>query len=215
LSHEFWFYVLAALALLSCYKKLFFLPLIFLLLIAVTSDERVMFLAGFCIWLSGSALALMYFNDKLSSKAMRGFLLLAFIIVFAIYCLFVINRTSHLFLNGGKFVFGVLFTLFLALLISLKQHHKDSFLNNKTMNLFKNSAKYSYTLYLIHAPILLFALAIFHEVMLFKPVVYISLSSVLGLVIIFLSSYLAKYLENKRFIVDTISGKSFQQRTIK
>jgi len=215
LSHEFWFYVLAALALLSCYKKLFVLPLITLLLVAVNSDERVMFLAGFCIWLSGAVLALLYFNGKLSSKAMKGFLLLAFAMVFVIYCFFVINRTSHLFLHGGKFVFGVLFTLFLALLISFKQHHRAKFLKNRLMQLFKNAAKYSYTLYLIHAPILLFVLAVFHDVMLFEPTVYLSLSCILGLVIIFLSSYLASYLENKRFILEVMSNKSLKQQVIK
>lgn len=209
LSHEFWFYVLAALALLSCYKKLFILPLSVLLFIAVISDKRVMFIAGFCIWLSGAVLALLYFNDKLSSKSMRAFLLLTFTSVLAVYCFFVENSTSHLFLNGGKFVFGILFTLFLALLVSFKRHHKTSFLNNKLMLFCKSAAKYSYTLYLIHAPILLFIMALSHDLILFKPMAYFTLSCFLGLVIIYLSSYLANYLENKRFILDILFRKKF------
>ncbi len=83
------------------------------------------------------------------------------------------------------------------------------------MQFFKRAAKYSYTLYLIHAPILLFVLAIFHDVMLFEPIVYLSLSCILGLVIISLSSYLANYLENKRFILAVMSDKSFKQQVIK
>jgi peptidoglycan/LPS O-acetylase OafA/YrhL len=202
LSHEFWFYVLAALALLSCYKKRYITPLLILLVVAVLSDKKVMFLAGFCIWLSGACMALLYFNNKLSSAKMRSLLLLAFLLVLGVYCFFVANRSSHLFLNGGKFVFGLLFTLFITLLISFRLHHKEGFLKNKLMQFLKNAAKYSYTLYLIHAPILLFSLAIFHDVILFNPIYYLSLSLLLSIFIVTLSRYLANYLENKSFIVN-------------
>jgi len=205
LSHEFWFYVLATLTLLSFYQKLFVLPLITLLFVAIFSDEKVMFLAGFCIWLSGAFLAMFYFNDKLFSRKMRLFLLFAFVFVFAVYCFFVANRSSHLFLHGGKFVFGILFTLFLSLLISFKQHHTDSFIKNNLIRFFKNAAKYSYTLYLIHAPILLFSLAVFHDVILFNPIYYLGLCVMLTFISISLSSYLAKYLENKPFILQVFA----------
>lgn len=208
LSHEFWFYVLGALALLSCYKKLFIVPLITLLLIAVNSDERVMFLSGFCIWLSGAVLALLYFNDKLSSKGIRVFILLAFVLVLSVYYFFVANRSSHLFLHGGKFVFGILFALFLALLISFKSHQNKTFIQNKLMLFLKNAAKYSYTLYLIHAPILLFTMALFHDVVLFKPAYYLGLSVVLGFSVITLSRYLANYLESKQFIVSLFKSNN-------
>lgn len=205
LSHEFWFYVLAALSLLSYYQRAFIMPLMLLLCIAVFSDEKVMFISGFCIWLSGALLALLYFNEKLSNKIIKSGLMVAIVLVFFMYCFFVINRDSHFFLYGGKFIFGILFTLFLGVLLSIKQHHKNYFLKFKPMLFFKNAAKYSYTLYLIHAPILLFALALFHDAILFKPTYYLALSALLIVVIVSLSSQLAKYLENKTFLVQFLN----------
>ena len=200
LSHEFWFYVLAALMVQSYFKKSHSIPLILLLLIAVFSDEKVMFIAGFFIWLSGAALAMMYFNDVLTNRKIRGFVIFGTIMLFAIYSFFVMKRESHLFLYGGKFVFGLLFTFTLAFIVSIQKHHIESFQQNRIVTFFSNSARYSYTLYLIHAPILLFLLAIFHELILFKPVYYLGLSVLAGVSITVLSSYLASYLEDKNYI---------------
>jgi len=215
LSHEFWFYVLAAIALLSCYKKLFLIPLLTLLVIAAYCDNKVMFLAGFCIWLSGAILALLYFNDFLTLPKVRYAMLTIFILLFFIYCFFVINRSSHFFLHGSKFIFGLLFTSFLSLLISFELHANERFMKNKLMLFFKDSAKYSYTLYLIHAPILLFSLALLNESILFKPSLYLGLSVVLVIIITGISKYLANYLENKHYILGVISNQRENNKQVR
>lgn len=150
-AHEFWFYVLAGLSVLSFYNRKMLFALAVLLAFLV-SQENVFFLYGFGVWLFGCLIAILHMTKFYERKFMVVMTIL--VVMLAVWGgLIYFNADSNI-KNRHKFVFGVAFSFLLLFLLNgeqLMRFFSRSWLFRKIAE----QASYSYTLYLIHFPLLL------------------------------------------------------------
>lgn len=101
---------------------------------------------------------------------------------------------------------GAGFAASIALSIILAGFMFDCPIGARVISLFSGTAKYSYTLYIVHFPLLLFAFSLTHQ-FLSSDFHYSYLAGVCGLtfvVIIWIAQTMAQYFENKRYFESLI-----------
>jgi peptidoglycan/LPS O-acetylase OafA/YrhL len=168
LSYEFWYYILFPCVVLTfrskkLTKRIFYG--IVVIGISLFLGSRIM--EYFLIWLCGTLIVLLKpikLND-IDRKLRIGLLSLSFLLTIVSFkLLFIVFNITHPTPETNQFIpdvsVAVSFSLFLYLVLSAYNHiidrgQKSSFLNS---NICMYLAGTSYTLYLVHAPILHFAL---------------------------------------------------------
>ncbi len=209
LSYEFWFYVIGSLLGLLIFKRsIKFLVLIgFIFIILYLFGNFRTFIPGFIIWLSGGLIAILHQNRSFERfKYIKLFYILLFLLILFYLFTFVYKGTySQLLHSFSKYVFGIWFALLLCLSIMSKVTQRVKFGKNYVYNVIANSSAYSYTLYIIHWPLLLLFSGIGLS---FNP------SSILGkLITTFISAILivliakksANFTENKKEIFNALT----------
>ncbi|MFP0866930.1 acyltransferase family protein [Acinetobacter baumannii] len=195
LSYEVWYYILAAMTVLSNTKKTALMTTVLFLLLSALDIK---FALHAVIWFSGFVLCIIHNNNVNFKTKKLGFtLLFSTMISLSFACFYVLKKHSliNIPLSAGfhlmlfKIFFGFAFSSYLYLILNAKV---------KFSNIFNDSAKYSYTLYIVHYPILLFLFGCFeHEITanIFNATLF-SILSFFGIVII--SKLCAEYLENRK-----------------
>ncbi|HHS2758385.1 TPA: acyltransferase family protein [Providencia alcalifaciens] len=184
LPFEFWFYVIAGL--LTTRKIL--LVFISLLLIATLSEIRIDFLYYIIVWASGF-FACMYRNKIMKIKCVS--FVISLLLSIPLYYSVVMFLDKKVDISIYNLSFGVFF-VFLSFWMIIVNDIKISILNN--------SSKYSYTLYLIHFPIIIFTYGMLSDYIQ-KGISWSIFASVVSVFFsISISYYSSKVFENKEIL---------------
>nr|WP_298164621.1 acyltransferase [uncultured Pseudomonas sp.] len=150
-AQEFWFYVVAGLLVLSFYNRKI-LAVLAVVLAFFISQGSVFILYGFGVWLFGCLAAILHMTKFHERKLMV--VMAIFVITFAVWGVLIYFNADSFIKNRHKFVFGVAFSLLLLLLLSNEALIRCSSCSWVVKKI-AEQASYSYTLYLIHFPLLL------------------------------------------------------------
>lgn len=204
LVYEWWFYLLAMFAAMALFNKgtvLRFLPLIAVVVLFAASPAGTLLWVFLLIWLSGYALGLFYMRGWLGSPRMPA---LSFGIVAA--CLVAIvaigrDRTLALVVEPlqrhGDAAHWTM--LFIAIMLTTA----IGFLIRKgvTTRAFNHVADYSYTLYLIHYPLLLLAFGLLHPVLhRYEWGVSLAIGCLMATLVLPVAAAIASVAENRELI---------------
>ncbi|WP_308367619.1 MULTISPECIES: acyltransferase [unclassified Microbulbifer] len=151
-AQEFWFYVIAGLLVLSFYNRKVLVALAIVLTFLI-SQGSVFFLYGFGVWLFGCLAAVLHIKKFYERKTV--IVMTICLITFFMWSVLIYLNESSFIRARHKFVFGVAFSFILLLLLnanSLVRAAARLWLVKKIAG----QAGFSYTLYLIHFPLLLF-----------------------------------------------------------
>ncbi|HGH4619200.1 TPA: acyltransferase family protein [Enterobacter cloacae] len=188
LPFEAWYYVLAALLFT---KKPFYILMAFMLAYAI-SGANIKFLIFGAVWFAGLGLSLI--DVKGNTHTVTA------VVLTAVTSWFAFNHGAQFIVNGGDYtMFNMWFGLAFASLTYL-----FILCMNVRINIIPSSSKYSYTLYIIHYPIIMFMIGVFESRVLGG--FYSSLPVAICAIVIFMAlAYKAsKYVENpdliKRFM---------------
>jgi peptidoglycan/LPS O-acetylase OafA/YrhL len=204
LSYEWWFYLFAMFVSHAAANKtasLRYLPLMFFLALFWCAPAGQLLWIFLLIWCSGYLLAYLYKSEKLMERRYLFILLLS--MVLCILGIFAVGHEKTLtylaeplqrYGNPGHktmmFV-GFIITIILGFMIRKKVH----------VQFLSGAARYSYTLYLIHFPIQLFAFGLLHRYLVDE---HWRMSLIMGVVVTLLAvamaSQLAKVVENRELI---------------
>lgn len=147
LPFEAWYYVLAALLFT---KKPFYIVLAFILAYAI-SGANIKFMIFGAVWFAGLGLSIIDIKGKVHTVAAC--------ILTTITSWFAFAHGAKYISSGGDYTmfnmwFGLAFAAFTYLFILSM---------NIRINIISNSSKYSYTLYIIHYPIIMFMIGMFES----------------------------------------------------
>jgi peptidoglycan/LPS O-acetylase OafA/YrhL len=200
LSIEVWYYVIIASVFLWPSRKVVS-SLILGLAIFVTYKNTLFFTLA-PVWFSGFGLAMIHQRREQMHNLVFGALFvvaslaLVAIVVLALYDNPTGNAVDYATLNPFRVVSGLWFTCFLALILGGCTSFPQCF--------YRHSG-YSYTLYVIHFPILLFVLGVAQKHV-YNSLLNAALISVLAIVFCLVASWLLSgRIENKRFISNLLS----------
>lgn len=150
-AQEFWFYVVAGLLVLSFYERKM-LAALAVVLVFLVSQGDVFVLYGFGVWLFGCLVAVLHMNKSHEHKTVVV-IAIALIVLFIWGVLVYFNESS--FIRGRhQFVFGIAFSFILLLLLNNK-YLMRGVTHSWLVKKIAEQAVFSYTLYLIHFPLLL------------------------------------------------------------
>ncbi|HEO1771842.1 acyltransferase family protein [Acinetobacter baumannii] len=190
LAYEFWYYILAGLiATDSKFSK--FVALILFLLLATFSKT---FALLSVVWFSGFLIPFIINNNFKSEFNLFGKLLYYPALVLSI--MYVLNIKAEtifhsLILIVFQICFGLIFCSYLTKILSGR---------NTFPPFFKNSAKYSYTLYIIHFPIFLFIFGVFETKIVNSLITALIIALISSALLIFISKLLAQKIERIKLI---------------
>lgn len=204
LSHEFWFYFLAATFTMACFRVRGAL-VAFLLAITVLlfSDNSYTFFSGFSVWVSGAVLAVAHQNHFLQRKRLVGCVAVGVFVVGVVGILYLALTNIQWMLAVHKYIFGLLFCCSLACIVAFRWSGWARF---GGISRLAGGARFSYTLYVIHWPLLMLVFSLCHSRTFGNPYL-IALESAFSFVaIMYLSAWLAGYVENKPYILSRLSG---------
>jgi peptidoglycan/LPS O-acetylase OafA/YrhL len=152
LANEFWYYVLFPLAVLLWTRR--GLPqrmICFILLLGIANMTKHTILAGFAIWLMGTSIFCFPPRNRIGSRVT----IIAIAATALGLCVFLtLQRIGRVPSRLGDFTLGILFSLVLYFLI-----HGTTQVGERYRRVSKFIAGSSYTLYLVHFPILVCFLA--------------------------------------------------------
>jgi peptidoglycan/LPS O-acetylase OafA/YrhL len=157
LANEFWYYALfpVGLAALVAWAKQRIRQAVLLSVLAIAMAEFVKtpILPGFLIWMAGCALVVAYSRFDLR----RGFWLIAYLLIasIAVFACLAASRTRNSGALGSDIALGVTFSVFLFGILQIELgSHQEGYA--KVAHLL---AGFSYSLYVLHFPLLLFVRA--------------------------------------------------------
>jgi peptidoglycan/LPS O-acetylase OafA/YrhL len=200
LAFEWWFYLFAGLssALLSKRSPIRWLLFSGLLLIFLLQPSGILFWVFFIVWYSGFFLGYIHSRNFLNSP--NFWLISSSILLICFFCIFVtgqgapvkylieplqrLGNRAHITMMFVSFIM----TVVLAALIRM----------NCVWRIFVKASSYSYTLYLVHFPLLLLAFSFLHPLVHDEGWVISIIAGLLSLIVIFsISKQLAKFVENR------------------
>lgn len=153
LAHELWFYVVAGLSVISIYKRKFF-ALLLVVTVFLYYNVNIFWLYGLLVWGSGFYAGWVFTNKN--NKDLKHFNVLLIVISGLCWVYMLIGSGDSYFMNNRqKFLFGVFFAVSLPLLLERKGLI-SKIVGCKLGEKIASMSKFSYTLYLLHFPILLF-----------------------------------------------------------
>jgi peptidoglycan/LPS O-acetylase OafA/YrhL len=157
LANEFWYYALfpVGLAALVAWTKRRIRQAVLLsvLAIAIAAFVKTPILSGFLIWMAGCALVVVYSRFDLR----KGFWLIAYLLIAstAVFACLVASRTRNSGALASDIALGVTFSVFLFGILQIEpRRHQEGYA--KVAHLL---AAFSYSLYVLHFPLLLFVRA--------------------------------------------------------
>lgn len=184
LPFEAWYYVLAALLFT---KKPFYILMAFMIAYAI-SGANIKFLIFGAVWFAGLGLSLIDVKGKAHTVTA--------VVLTAVTSWFAFNHGAQFIVSGGDYTmfnmwFGLAFASFTYLFILCM---------NARINIIPSSSKYSYTLYIIHYPIIMFMIGIFESRVMggfYSSLTIAMCSTAIALVLAYKAS---KYVENPKLI---------------
>jgi peptidoglycan/LPS O-acetylase OafA/YrhL len=201
LSIEVWYYVIIASVFLWPSRKVIS-SLILGLAIFVTYKNTLFFTLA-PVWFSGFGLAMIHQRREQMNNLVFGtlFVIASFalvaVVVLALFDNPTGNAVDYATLNPFRVLSGLWFACFLALIMGGCTSFPQFFYQH---------ACYSYTLYVIHFPILLFVLGGAQE-LIYNSLLNAALFSILAIVFCLAASwFLSGWIENKRFISNLLSS---------
>lgn len=204
LSYEWWFYLFAMLVAHAAINKtaqLRYFPVIVILVLFLLSPAGLLLWIYLLVWCSGYLLAYLYRSGGLL-KHHLSLVLLFFIVLCILGIIGVGQEKTLVYLSEPLQRYGnpahktMMFVGFiLAALIGLMIRGKVH------VRFFSGMARYSYTLYLIHFPIQLLALGLFHQYLVNKHWgISLLAGGTVTLLAVATASQLAKVVESREFI---------------
>lgn len=196
LANEFWYYVLFPIALAagiawrmnSKLRAIVFTLLTVSLTIFLGSGISI----GFVIWLAGTVLVLAHSNCRFSRKRWLIFYLLASSL--ALSACLLGARTGYPMVLGSDLAVGIVFSLFLFGILQTNIGTGRSFYSRTAHSM----AGFSYSLYVLHFPLLLFLRAWVAAPQRWQPdVTHLSYGAIIGAVTITFAWFVSTFTENK------------------
>jgi len=206
LSHEFWFYLIFGVAVTSLSSRKMLLWLAVILVALSFRRSIVLILLGMFVWSLGCLLAWAYQHQHLSRRRVVIGSAIGFCLTLPLcwtgHFLDLPYGINHVFkyLAGFPTFFGI------ALLIST-----DFTGRGRLWFWIRDSAGFSYTLYVIHFPILLFIQALVHRHILGRPFLIFLTCVLSGALCIYISKVCAEWVENKertRRVLHALQGET-------
>ncbi|MGE9758068.1 acyltransferase family protein [Acinetobacter baumannii] len=200
LSFEFWYYILAALLFKSS-KPLYAISSILLLIVLSILSKS--FLIHSSVWFLGLILCILHNNNLFNITLNKLFYSISIIgtLLFSLVFLFFHHNMDNPLQHQEtiKDFSLLLFKLSVGLLTSCFVY---SILREKITftTMFKEASKYSYTLYIIHFPILLFIFGVLQLTIKNSPILLLLTYIVSCFIIIVFSKFSAKKVENIKIL---------------
>lgn len=203
LSHEFWFYVLAACIASSFYLKgkIKIIPAaVFITFTAfmLYAGNTVMFFMGFGVWLLGALTALIRQNIKIKHSLVFKITSLVFLLVY----FFCETSQNKLLLYYAKYIFSVSLFFYVISYFASKKPENDGLICNYLVK----SSQFSYTLYVIHWPILMLIYGVFGKFMYGNALITFTICTLSFSFVIFISWLISIFAENKQCLTKTLSA---------
>jgi peptidoglycan/LPS O-acetylase OafA/YrhL len=204
LSYEFWFYMLAMVFTNWLVNKRFFTGGILLMgmIVIFISIKNYLFLAFFLTWCGGVGWAILYHLRRDLYKKMEIYLLP--VLLGLVGTIFFSDGMGLRALNNPYLELNfALFQTILCLAGMLILMQIASRLENKSSNFLGiyKTARFSFTLYVIHFPLLMLGFSLLHPILHSLPWgVSALVGSGLGVAILILSSWLSRSIEDKKTI---------------
>lgn len=186
---EVWYYIIAGL---FCTRKIALVILSIFLFIILSSAKYEFFIYSF-VWLSGLVSSFVSPRSKLALK-----FYLCMLCVLTMLC---INK-GYEYHTGENTIhyYNLFFGLSCCSFIYVFVIHFD-----KKIKILPSTSKYSYTLYVIHIPIMIFMVGIFESYVLFSFSISFLLAILSVSICMLTSWYCSKFVENKKRIYKLIS----------
>jgi peptidoglycan/LPS O-acetylase OafA/YrhL len=201
LSLEAWYYVIAAALFLWPSRKALAIALLAMALVVTRENQLFFMLAP--SWFAGLCLALLHERRPQMNNRLFGLLFAILTVAVAVTVALVLfseplgkgiwlDRMNHF-----RLVSGLWFACFMALIIGGRA---------RFTKFFHSQSQYSYTLYVIHFPILLFILGVTQR--LIYGSIFLSLLAAVGAMTlsIVMAKFLSRYIENKNLILPALKG---------
>lgn len=210
LSYEFWYYMFAMFCTIAFVNKKWWLGIsAFIICIAsilYLNHSRVIIL--FLVWLAGVLLAYLYLTDLLFSRRGRIFQIISLIACATIAILILQHKgwaylypyTNYLIDPTSNWILTL---LSIALMFSLSLMLSfNYFPKGKMAAYLAPGARYSYTLYVIHFPLLLLSFSLLGPYINYIniPLLTCTIVPILFFGLIIIAKYLAKFLENREWL---------------
>jgi len=206
-AQEFWFYAIAGFFVLGFSKRWGFALAAATVFIIAIQDNKYFFY-GLAVWLSGAAVAVL---NKKNREHLRKHRIAAFplAILLAALWLYMIQfnddgqvRAKH------SYIFGIFFAVLLFVMTNSEK--LEVLTKSRLVTCIASVAGYSYTLYLIHFPLLLTIFYISNTIIIGNPFAVATTAMLSGAAIILISRKLAVTFEDRRFFsrLRTSSGLS-------
>ncbi len=217
LSYEFWYYILFMFITLIFVNKRYIIGsgLLTLLLAYMLVFHQFHFLFLSIVWLSGVILALSYASNRLFSNEYKPifFLLLTALIMICIASLVTFGHYILIPISNHSFFVQTCFALILTLLLSMFLHLNIP-LKKRFFKRLAGCANFSYTLYMMHYPLLLLS---FHftwgYIQHWPTLAIVFVMLIYSLIIIYFCKKCAIVLENKTLYRNVLS-RIFNQKVI-
>ncbi len=157
LSHEFWFYILGVCIFsILLGRRKFAFPLLVAFLALSTSDNGAQVMAGFGVWLAGAAVFYFHHSGYLRpTKSLAAILLCIAVVISVTHTATVVLDAQ---LVNTKYIVGFIFALICAALLAWSPHGSRNATERPAFRLIARTSRFSYTLYLIHWPLLMLSL---------------------------------------------------------
>ncbi|WJG26990.1 MULTISPECIES: acyltransferase family protein [Vibrio] len=210
LSHEFWFYVIGALffkIVFSSSRIKYLIPLIAVLSVIFLFGRWIPFYFGLFLWVIGGCTFII--RQNVAIKLSKTFICSSILFLLASIYLFQSSNNTLYFLS--KYVFGIAFTCFILYVLSKKNTTSNVSKNKdrKIFNLISDSARFSYTSYVIHWPIFMLIYGVLGDLFVYSKLLNISIFLVSIVFILVISSKTAYTLENKHKIIGLFERYGF------
>lgn len=204
LSYEFWYYMVAMFFVgWLVNKRQFWGWLMIIVLLPLVYIEHLFFFPFLSTWLAGSVWALLYIKRQIIEKQFKV-LFGPIVVGITALVIFIVYKNGHLVIAnpyiGSLSMFTQSLICWLGMLVAMRF---ILWQEGRSFNFFRADqlAKFSYTLYVIHFPLLILGFSFLHPLLHPLHWVYSAVSGVLlGLATILISSRLAAWIENKAII---------------
>lgn len=204
LSYELWCYVVFALLTIMAINRRYKLSglLLAILVMYMLYAHQLQFAAMLLTWFAGAILAKTYFSSRLNNQNSLPPTLFLIAILSIISLVIGLHDGMKIFLSYDKLpnlLFRTLLSFLIAALIALAMR-KEFTITQPLLKRLASNASFSYTLYLIHYPLLLMAFRYTGTELQQLPVIFTVLAMCIYLIIIcFIAKQAAKIVENRAF----------------
>ncbi|WP_253657516.1 acyltransferase [Vibrio sp. Y58_MX_L22] len=200
LSYEFWYYILTALIVFSLLhnKMLLSLPVAFFMFV-LFFGKWFLFFGGFFSWGLGFLYLVLYQNiERFSIRKWGVDVVILLFSSIVLYCL--IFSRSEILTFGSRYLFSICFVLVLIRLKLFNSLSVKIFIGNPVCVFFANSSQFSYTLYIIHWPLLMLYYSLVSDLISFNLQCVIAFSFLFVILITMVSYNCSRFLEDKNYV---------------